>query len=63
MAAPKTFAEKMLASTDKIVCPVCNSDISMVRLVNTVRSEKTDAWKFTDGMTKVCKCNEKEVYS
>ena len=63
MAKERTFASKMLTKAEKRVCPVCEGVIEMVKVVDSVKSEKTDAYKFVGNMTAVCKCNEKEVYS
>lgn len=44
-------------------CPVCNTPISFLKLVNTEKSDKTDSWRFNQKHVGVCKCNENEVYA
>ena len=64
MAKKQDFMSKTqkLAKTG-MICPVCEGAISYVRMVNTEKSAKTDAWRFNQNHVAVCKCNEKEVYA
>jgi hypothetical protein len=59
----RTFADKVQAKTHVVNCPKCNSPIQNVFLVRSVKSEHTGAWKFKKRLVRVCKCNQKEVYS
>ena len=45
------------------VCPVCEATYTFIQKVGSSKAEKTNAWKFSTQNVKVCKCNEKEVYS
>lgn len=64
MAKKQDFMSKTLKS-DKhgALCPVCESQISFIQVVNTEKSKKTDSWRFNQKNIGVCKCNEKEVYA
>lgn len=64
MAKKQDFMSKTL-KTEKHgnICPVCNTPISFVRVVNTEKSQKTDSWRFNQNHVGVCQCNEKEVYN
>jgi DNA repair exonuclease SbcCD ATPase subunit len=64
MAKKQDFMSKTLKSEKHgNICPVCNTPISFVRVVNTEKSKKTDSWRFNQNHTGVCQCNEKEVYN
>ncbi len=64
MAKKQDFMSKTIKS-DKhgVTCPVCNSQISHIRVVNTEKSKKTNSWRFNQNHVAVCKCNENEVYA
>lgn len=63
MAKAKTFADKI--AKDKLDftkhCPKCGESLSMVKLVNSEPSDKEGAWKFSEKIVGVCKCNEQEI--
>ncbi|MGB2697317.1 MAG: hypothetical protein WBD28_05580 [Candidatus Zixiibacteriota bacterium] len=59
----RTFADKVQAKTHVVICTKCNSPIQPVLMVRSVKSEHSGAWKFKRQLVKVCKCNQKEVYS
>ncbi|MCP4724390.1 MAG: hypothetical protein GY863_05125 [bacterium] len=63
MVKERTFASKMLTKADKRICPECEGVIEMVKVFDSVKSEKSDAYKFVGNMVGVCKCNEKDVYN
>ena len=64
MAKKQDFMSKTLKSEKHgSICPVCNTPISFIRVVNTEKSKKTDSWRFNQNHTGVCQCNEKEVYN
>jgi hypothetical protein len=46
-----------------LTCPKCEGQISYVKLINTERSEKTNAWRFSQQQVAVCKCNENQFFS
>ena len=46
-----------------LICPVCESSITYMRVINTEKSDKTEAWRFNQNHVAVCKCNEKEVFA
>ena len=62
MAKRQDFMSKTL-KTDKHgnICPVCNTPVSFLKVVNTEKSEKTDSWRFNQKHIGVGKCNENEV--
>ena len=45
------------------VCPVCDATYAFVKRVGSEISEKSNHWKFNSQNLKVCKCNEKEIFS
>ena len=57
----RTFASKLNKEDTTDKCPVCNQQLSSVKLVESVISEDTGAWKFQENHVKVCKCNQNEV--
>jgi len=59
----RTFSDKVQSKKHEVICPQCNSPIQSVFLVRSVKSEHSGAWKFKKRLVKVCKCNQKEVYS
>jgi len=64
MAKKQDFMSKtMKHEMHGLTCPVCNSPISYVKVVNTEKSKKTSSWRFAQQNVGVCKCNEKEVYA
>ncbi len=64
MAKVKTFVDKLrkMSEAHANVCPVCNTEIHRVKVVRSVKSEETGAYRYKQLMVNVCKCNEKEVY-
>jgi hypothetical protein len=59
----RTFADKVQAKTHVVDCPKCNSPLQPVLMVRSVKKEDSGTWKFKRQLVKVCKCNQKEVYS
>ncbi|MFC1558834.1 hypothetical protein ACFL40_05725 [candidate division KSB1 bacterium] len=57
----RTFASKLNKENTAEKCPVCNQQISSVKLIKSVQTEDTGAWKFQENHVKMCKCNQKEV--
>lgn len=60
MAKKQSFADKALKRQHIKVCPVCNTDISMIKLMKAVKRDGN--WKFASKPFRVCKCNEAEIY-
>ena len=63
MAKAKSFADKVSKSTQDFTthCSQCGESISMVKLINSEKSEKTGAWRFNQKFVGVCKCNENNL--
>ena len=63
MAKVKSFADKMAKGGQDHTthCPQCGESISPVKLITSERSDKTGAWRFSQKLVGVCKCNEKEI--
>ncbi|MCK4965948.1 hypothetical protein KAS50_02890 [bacterium] len=57
----RTFASKLSKDNAGEKCPVCNQQLSSVKLIKSVQTEDTGAWKFQENHVKICKCNQKEV--
>jgi len=64
MAKDRSFAAKVAKASGKktFQCPVCKSPVDHVLFVKSVYVDRTDSWRFMEGHTKVCKCNQQEVY-
>ena len=62
MAKKQTFADKMIAASDVVTCPICNTNKKYIKHVKAVKQDN-GAWKFRKQNTGVCKCNEKEIYA
>ncbi len=63
MAKKQDFASKTMKSKQGKVCPVCGETYTYVKVVNTFEGDKKGAYRFSEQMVAVCKCNEKEVYA
>lgn len=64
MAKKQDFMSKTLKGIKHgTTCPTCQGQISYVRVINTERSDKTQAWRFSQKQTAVCKCNENQIFS
>jgi len=64
MAKDKSFAAKMAKSTKLLpTCPKCGEVGNMLLVVSSEKKESKDSWLFKEKMVRVCKCNEKEIYS
>jgi hypothetical protein len=64
MAKKQDFMSKTMKGLKHgTTCPTCESQISYVKMVSTERSEKTNAWRFAQKQTAVCKCNENQIFS
>jgi C4-type Zn-finger protein len=61
VAKKQTFQDKLKVKTEATHCPVCDAELQYVRHVKAVKTDG-GAWKFQSRNTKVCKCNEKEIY-
>jgi len=65
MAKSVTFADKLAKGQkkSKVICPKCNTEFSFILYVSAEKSEKSGAYKFSERHTRVCKCNEKQIYN
>ncbi|NUQ81465.1 MAG: hypothetical protein HUU10_07640 [Bacteroidetes bacterium] len=62
--AKNQFADKTAkAASKKKICPVCNSEITPIKLINAYKDDRSGGVKFGERFHKVCKCNEKEVFA
>ena len=57
----RTFASKLRKDNTAEKCPVCNQQLSSVKLIKSVQTEDTGTWNFQENHVKMCKCNQKEV--
>jgi len=65
MAKTTSFAEKAakaLAGKKGAECPKCGELMQAVLVISAEKSEKA-SYKYNQHFVKVCKCNEKEIYS
>lgn len=61
MAKKQSFADKASKKKHVDICPVCNSEISHIKLLKATKVNGN--WRFTNRPVGVCKCNENEVYA
>ncbi len=54
-----------MAKSTKLLptCPKCGEVGNMLLVVSSEKKESKDSWLFKEKMVRVCKCNEKEIYS
>ncbi len=65
MAKEQSFAAKVAKATSGpsgTTCATCGEIYNMVRLVVSEKAETGKAWKFSQNLVRVCKCNQAEVY-
>ncbi len=60
MAKKQSFADKASKKKQVNLCPVCNSEITHIKLMKAIKSNGN--WRFTNKPVGVCKCNEAEIY-
>lgn len=61
MAKRQSFADKASKKAHVTICPVCESQVEWVRLVDPAYSDAKKSWKLKDKLVGICKCNEKEI--
>jgi len=63
MAKGKTFADKVAKAGQDFHkhCAKCGEAITMIKLITSKQSEKTNAWRFNQKFIGICKCNENEI--
>jgi len=63
MAKVQSFADKVNKGTKDFSthCQKCEESYTMIKLIKSEKSEKTNAYKFNQKMVAMCKCNEKEI--
>jgi uncharacterized protein with PIN domain len=65
MAKTTSFAEKAakaMAGKKGSECPKCGGQMQSVLVISAEKSAKA-SYKYNQHFVRVCKCNEKEVYS
>lgn len=60
MAKKQSFADKASKKKQVDICPICNSEITHIRLVKA--NNRNGNWRFSSKPVGVCKCNEAEIY-
>ena len=64
MAKDKSFAAKMAKGIKPTpTCPKCGEVGNMVLVISSEKNESKESWMFKEKMVRVCKCNEKAIYS
>ena len=63
MGKAKSFADKVSKGmSDKSShCAECGEARTIIKLIDSEKSEKTGAWKFNQNFVGMCKCNEPEL--
>ena len=62
MAKGRSFADKLKKKKTTVDCPVCQSPIQNVLVVQPSNDNPKGSWKFRERLVRVCKCNHKEFY-
>ncbi len=65
MPKGRTFNAKLaheLSTEGKVICPNCNQEVKRIKLVRA-RKSKAEGWAPKYEFAKICKCNEKDIYS
>jgi uncharacterized protein with PIN domain len=60
MAKKQSFADKASKKKHVSVCPVCNTEITHIKLMKATKVNSN--WRFNNKPVAVCKCNEAEIY-
>jgi hypothetical protein len=65
MSKDKSFAAKLskAAGAASAHCPTCGELLSTLHVVDTVKNEEKQSYKFKETYVPVCKCNQNEVMS
>ncbi|MBN1755095.1 hypothetical protein JW877_02675 [bacterium] len=61
----RTFADKVAKGTGPrhAICPVCGGGIQIIKVVKPyLVDDEKKTYRYREEITKVCKCNEKEVF-
>ncbi len=60
MAKKQSFADKANKKSQVSICPICQSEISHIKLV--MAKKVNNSWRMANKPVGVCKCNEAEIY-
>lgn len=65
MAKDKSFAAKIAKAAGKNTthCPECGEAYRSLHIIDTVRNEKNNGYRFQESYQRVCKCNENDLKS
>ncbi len=60
-----SFADKVAKDAKKVVetCPNCGAPMQIAQLVVSKKNPDKGTWRYNTRNVKICKCNEKEVYT
>ncbi len=63
MGKDKSFAAKLskASGASKTHCPECGEIYTSLHVVESVKSDKKDSYKFKEAFVGVCKCNQSTV--
>lgn len=63
MGKDKTFAAKLAkaAGGNKTHCPECGETFTALHVIETVKNEEKDSYKFKEGFVGICKCNQNTI--
>lgn len=61
MAKRQSFADKASKKSHVKICPICNSAMDAVRLVDPSFTSDKKSWKLKDKIVEICKCNKKDI--
>ncbi|MBD3385029.1 hypothetical protein GF407_08885 [candidate division KSB1 bacterium] len=64
MAKDRSFSAKTSKSAQEgqRVCQQCGEAYTNVKVVQSVKKENSDHWRFKEKIVAMCKCNEQEYY-
>jgi len=62
MAKGRSFADKLRKKKMTVDCPVCQSPIQNLLVVQPDNNNPKGTWRFRERFVGICKCNHKEFY-
>lgn len=63
MGKDKSFSAKLAkaSGTNLAHCPTCGEAYDHIHVIETVRNEEKNSYKFKETFVPMCKCNQKDV--
>ena len=63
MSKDKSFAAKLskAAGASSTHCATCGEILNVLHVVETVKNDKKESYKFKENYVSICKCNQNDV--